>query len=59
MFSDSYEFFYTECVMGLDKLNLVKFHNDGLILDLSQFSILPQLPQNTLLDSKVAKRIKK
>ena len=33
--------FHTECVTDLDKLNLVKFGKGGLVLGLSQFSLLP------------------
>jgi len=32
-----------------------KFTNGGLVLGLSQLSLLPQLPPNILLDSKVVK----
>jgi hypothetical protein len=32
-----------------------KFANDGLILSLSQFSLLPQLPKKAELASKVVK----
>jgi len=32
-----------------------KFPDGGLVLGLSQFPILPQLPQKILLDSKVVK----
>jgi len=32
-----------------------KFPNSGLVLGLSQFSILPQLPPEKMLDSKVVK----
>ena len=35
----------TECVTDLDKLNLVKILNSGLVLGSSPFSQLPQLPQ--------------
>jgi len=39
-------FFYTEHFTGLGKLILIKLGNGGLILDLNQFSRLPQLPKN-------------
>ena len=32
-----------------------KIANDGLVLGLSQFSILPELPYKMMLDSKVVK----
>ncbi len=38
--------FYTECFTGLEKLILIKLGIGGLILDLNQFSRLPQLPKN-------------
>jgi len=37
------------------KFGQAKFPDGGLILGLSQFSILPQLPLKILLDSKVVK----
>ncbi len=37
-------------------LNLVKFAYERLILGLSQFLLLPLLPQKTILPSKVVKR---
>ncbi len=40
----------------LDKLNLVKFINDGWVLGSSQFLILPKLAQKMTLGSKVVKR---
>ncbi len=36
-------------ITDLIKFNLVKFGQGGLILDSSQFLLLPQLPQNTSL----------
>ncbi len=42
----------TECFTYLGKLN---FPNGGSVLGSSQFSILPQLPQNIMLNSKVVK----
>ena len=44
----------TELVMDLDRPNLVKLCYGGLVLGLSQFSLLPQLPQKMMLASKVA-----
>ena len=44
-----------ECVTDLDKLNLVKFGFGGFILGFSLFSLLPKLPQKTLIASKVVK----
>ena len=46
----------TECVKDLDKLNLFKFAYGGLVLNSSQFSLLPQLLQKTIAASKVVKR---
>ena len=43
----------TECVTDLDKLDLVKFDYGGLVLGSSQFSLLAQLSQKIMLDSKV------
>ena len=45
----------TERIKDLDKLNMVKTCNGGKVLASSQFLLLPQLPQITLLDSKVVK----
>ena len=41
--------------MDLDKLNLVKLGYDGSVLGLSQFLLLPQLPQKMILALKVVK----
>ena len=46
---------HTECVMDLDKLNLVYLGYGGSVLGLSQFLILPQLPQKMTLTIKVVK----
>ena len=35
----------TECVSNLDKLNLVKLGNGGLVLGSIPFLLLPKLPQ--------------
>ena len=40
-------------IMDLYKLNLVKFCKSGLVLGSSQFPLLPQLPQKTMLTLKV------
>ncbi len=45
---DVNKMFVSECVKDLDKHNLVKFRNGVLVLGLSQFSILPQLPHKTM-----------
>jgi len=42
-------------IKDLDKLKLVKICNNGQVLGSSQFSLLPQLPQKTMLASKVVK----
>ena len=42
-------------ITDLYKLNLVKLGYGGLALGLSQYSILPQLPQKMTLASKVVK----
>ena len=42
-------------IKDLDKPNLIKLAYGGLILGLSWFSLLHQLPQKLLLDSKVVK----
>ena len=39
-------------ILDLNKLNLVKIRNGGLVLSSSQFPLLPQLPQKMTLDSK-------
>ena len=46
----------TVCIIDLDQLYLVKLGNGGSVLGLSQFLLLPQMPQKTLLDSKVAQK---
>jgi hypothetical protein len=46
---DGHNMFVSEYVKDLDKLNLVKLGNGALILGLSQFSILPQLPHRTMI----------
>ena len=46
---------YTVRFKDLDKLNLVKICNGGKVLGSSQFLILPQLPQKTMLASKEVK----
>ena len=46
-------FLPTVCIKNLDKLNLVKIRNGGLVLGLSQFLLQPQLSQKMILDSKV------
>ena len=40
-------------ITNLDKFNLVKICNGGLVLGSSQFSLLPKLPQKMMLASKV------
>ena len=39
----------------LDEINLVKLCYSGLVLGLSQLSLLPQLSQKMMFDSKVVK----
>jgi len=51
--------FFTLRISDLDKLNLVKVRSGGSVLDLSQFSLLPQLPLKMTLDSKMFKRDEK
>ena len=43
----------TECVMDLEKLNLVKLGYGGLGLGSSQFLLLPQMPQKMMLASNL------
>ena len=40
-------------ITDLEKLNLVKLGNGGLVLGLSQILLLPKLPQKMRLDSNV------
>ena len=42
-------------IKNLDKLNLLKLANGGLVLGSSQFLLLPQLPLKMILASKVVK----
>jgi len=43
----------TECFTDLDKPNMVKISQGGMVLGLNQFLPLPQLPQKMILASKV------
>ena len=43
-------------VTELDKFNLVKIGYGGLVLGISQFMILPQLPQKMMLTTKVTQK---
>ena len=43
-------------ITDLDKLNLVKLDNGGLVLGSSQFLLLSQLPQKMTLTSKVSQK---
>jgi hypothetical protein len=45
----------TVCFINLGKLKLVKFCNGGLVLGLSPFLLLPQLPQKSTPDKKMVK----
>ena len=45
--------FYTECVLDVNKLNLVKLSFGGSILSVRHFLLLPQLPQKMTLNSKI------
>jgi len=47
---------YLECITDLYQLNLANFAYGGLVLDLSHFFILPQMPQKIMLTLKVVKR---
>ena len=42
-------------ITDMDKLNLVKLGNGGLVSGSSQFLLLPQLPQKMILPSKKGK----
>jgi len=48
-----YNIVYENIYIMFHKLGQVKFPDDGLVLGLSQFSILPQLPPKIMLNSKV------
>ena len=50
-----FELKFTVCIKDLDMLNLVKNRNGVEVLGSSQFSLLPHLPQVTMLASKVVK----
>ena len=46
---------YSVRIKDLDTINLVKICTGGLVLGLSKFPLLPQLPQKMMLVSKVVK----